>query len=124
MIMTKGQIEDTISKLTTKFYLENIGVGPTSVKTYILDDMVIVRTQGKLFPIEQKILLGNKGIELVKDIRKTFHEVAASKLITLIEAVVHQSIVSTHTDVSTKTGESVVIFVFKENLEKNILNLR
>jgi len=122
--MTKGQIEDAISKLTTKFYLENIGVGPTSVKTYILDDMVIVRTQGKLFPIEQKILLGDKGIELVKDIRKTFHEVAASKLITLIEKVVHQSVISTHTDVSTKTGESVVIFVFKENLEKNILNFR
>jgi len=122
--MTKGQVQDIISKLTTKFYFENIGIGPKSVKTYILDDMVIVRTQGKLFPIEQKILLGDKGIELVKDIRKTFHEVAASKLISLIEEVVHQPIVSTHTDVSTKTGESIVVFVLKDNLEKNIVHLR
>ena len=70
--MTKGQVEDAIAKLITKFYFENIGVGPKSVRTYILEDMVIIRTFGKLFPIEQKILLGDKGIELIKDIKKTF----------------------------------------------------
>lgn len=117
--MTRGQIEDAISKLTTKFYLENIGVGPKSVRTYLLEDMVIIRTQGKFFPLEQNILLDDNGIELVKDIRKTFHEVAARKLISLIEEVVHQPVISTHTDVSTKTGESVIIFVFQKNLEKN-----
>ena len=121
--MSKGQIEDTISKMTTKFYLENIGVGPKMVRTYILEDMVIVRSQGKLFPIEQKILQGEKGIELVKDIRKTFHEVAVKKLISLIEEIVHQPVISTHTDISTKTGESVIIFVFQDNLEKNINQL-
>jgi uncharacterized protein YbcI len=121
--MSKGQIEDKISKLTTKFYLENIGIGPQKIKTYILEDMVIIRTQGKLFPLEQNILTGAKGIALVKDIRKTFHEVAVSKLISLIEEFVHLPIISTHTDISTKTGESVVIFVFKENLENQIASL-
>jgi len=67
--MTKGQIEDTISKEAAKFYLKTLGVGPRESRCYIIEDMIIVRLKGKLLPIEEKLLKFKTGIKLIKDLR-------------------------------------------------------
>ncbi len=81
---TKGQVEDLISKEVTKFYAKTLGVGPRETRVKIVEDMVIVRLKGKLLPIEEKLLEGEQGILMVKNIRQALHEILTKKLKVLV----------------------------------------
>lgn len=117
---SKGQIEDMISKKAIRFYLNTLGTGPKEAKTYILEDMVIVRLQGRLLPIEQKLLQSQIGLHLVKDIRQTLHALTTGELMHIISDITNHKIISTHSDISTKTGEIVEIFVLDSNFEDEL----
>lgn len=116
---TKGQIEDTIAKQVTKFYAKTLGVGPKQTRAYILQDMVIVRLQG-LLPLEEKLLEGVHGIELVKNIRQALHEVLTKRLRTLIKTITGHSVISSHSDVSIRRGERLEVFILDTNYEAEI----
>lgn len=116
--MTKGQVEDAITKKVVKFYFNTIGVGPEKAKTYIVEDMIIVRFKGHLLPIEQKLLYGNNGVELVKNIRQSIHELTIKESAHIISEITNQTVVSTHSDISTKSGEIIQIFILKNNYQK------
>lgn len=122
MNKTKGQVEDTISKEFVKFYVKTLGVGPKESKVYILEDMVIVRVKGELLPFEEVLLHGRGGIELVKRIRKTIHETTISALSEIIHRLTGATVVSFHSDTSTKTGERFEIFILDGNLEERFTN--
>lgn len=117
MEKTKGQIEDSITKSVISFYRENMGIGPEQAKTYIIEDLVLVRVKGKLSPLEKKLLEDEDGISLIKDIRKKFHELSTKKLGLLIEGITNQKVISSHSDISTKTGEMMNVFVLEKNFE-------
>ncbi len=116
--LTKGQIEDKITKKTIAFYVENLKSGPKEAKTYIIEDLVIIRIKGNLFPIEERLLDDKNNINLVKDIRKALHEITTDKLGKVIEEITSHKVISSHSDVSTKTGEMVKIFVLEKNYEQ------
>jgi len=112
-----GQIKDNISKQVTKFYVDTLGHGPKETKIYILEDMVIVRLKGKLLPIEEKLLEGKGGIGLVKDIREKLHNILTKDLGLIVGNITKHKIVSSHSDVSTKTGEMIEVFILDTNYE-------
>jgi uncharacterized protein YbcI len=53
---TKGQIEAEISEAVTGFEKEYMGRGPLETKTYIIEDMVIVRLKGVLTRAEYRLV--------------------------------------------------------------------
>lgn len=114
---TKGQIEDVISKEMVKSYVKTFGIGPKAIKTYILEDMIIVRYQGSLLPFEKRLLEKDEGIHLIKNIRQTLHEISTWHIAPIIEKITKQKIISSHSDISTKTGERVKIFILDANYE-------
>ena len=118
--LTKGQIEDKISKEVTKFYYKTLGTGPKESRAYILQDMVIIRLKGKLLPIEEKLLEGEQGILMVKNIRKALHEILTINLMNLVREITKHEVVSSHSDVSTKTGEIIEIFILNSDYEKEL----
>ena len=119
--LTKGQFEDTIAKRVIEFYVTSLGTGPREAKAYIIEDMVIVRLKGKLLPIEEQLLGGgDQGIELIKTIRKAFHEINTKKLRSMIEEITGHKVVTTHSDISTKTGERFEAFILEANFEKEL----
>lgn len=120
--MTKGQIEDTISKEVAKFYSKALGIGPQETGVYIVEDMVIIRLKGKLFPIEERLLEGKNGISLVKDIRRTLHEILTKHLSEIVTDITKCKVISAHSDISTKTGERMEIFILDKNYQKEIEN--
>lgn len=120
MKRTKGQMEDTISKEVTKYYAKAFGIGPRETKTYIIDDMIVVRLKSKLSPMEEMLLLGSRGVALVKDIRSTIHEITIEGMNTLIKNVTDHEVISTHSDISTKSGEIVQIFIVSSNYEEEL----
>lgn len=117
---SKGQVEDQICKKVIEFYVNTLGTGPRQARVYLVEDMVIVRLQGKLLPLEEQLLVGNKGIELVKTIRKALHEINTKRLNSIIEEVTGHKVKSTHSDISTKTGERFEAFILETDLEKEL----
>lgn len=116
--LSKGQLEDRISKSATKFYYANLGIGPKETRAYILDDLIIVRFKGKLLPIEEKILKGKGGISIVKNIKNTMIETFAKYFSEIIEDITGCKVISTHGDISTRTGERIEVFVLDKNFEE------
>ncbi len=118
--MTKGQIEAKISEAVSKFEIEYMGRGPKQIKTIIIQDLIIIRLKGFLSQSEQKLVENNQGIELLKRVRTILFESAREYMQSLIKNVIDVEIVSTHSDVSTKTGEKIIIITVDENLEERL----
>ena len=112
-----GQIQDAISKEVTKYYAQILGHGPKETRVYLIEDMVIVRLKGSLLPLEKKLLEGKEGNELVKNIRHSLHEILTTHLTTIIENITKHTVISSHSDVSTKTGDIIEVFIFSNNYE-------
>lgn len=119
--ISKGTIEDSISKEVTKFYAKNLGHGPRETRVYILEDMVIIRLKGKLMPIEEKLLEGTEGIGLVKNIRDKLHEAMTDNLGRIVHEMTNHPVISSHSDISTKTGEMFEVFILDSDYESELL---
>ena len=115
---TKGQVEAKISEAMTKFEIAHMGRGPCEVKTYIIEDMVIVRLKGVMTPAERQLSESPEGIQLVKQIKTRLLEGSRKILENIIRRLVDANISSLYTDISTKTGERFIIFCLDKNLER------
>ena len=115
--MTKGQAEAKISEAVSRFENEYMGRGPKSIRTYILQDMIIIRLKGFLSQSEQKLAENDQGVELLKKVRMMLFESATNILAGLIRDVVQVDVVSMHSDVSTRSGEKIILVTLSESLE-------
>jgi uncharacterized protein YbcI len=111
---TKGQIEAEITEAVIRFEKEYMGRGPVEAKTYIVDDMVLVRLKGVLSRAEQQLATTGddvaRGRELIKQVRREALERGRMFLEQVVRDVVQQNVVSLHTDISTIKGERVIVF--------------
>lgn len=110
---TKGQIEAEICEAIIKFEKEYMGRGPLETKAYIFDDMVLVRLRNVLTQAELKLAdtaERKDGRELIKRIRITLLEQGRPLLEEAVEKIVGLKVKSLHTDISTVTGERVILF--------------
>lgn len=106
-------MEAEISEAIITFEKEYMGRGPEETKTYIIDDMVLVRLQGVLTPAEKQLAKtdeGTQGRTLIKQVRIELLERARMLLETIIQDITGRKVKSLHTDISTSTGERVIIF--------------
>lgn len=113
MSKTKGQLEAEISDALVKFELDYMGRGPEEARTYIVEDLVIVRLRGVLTPAEKQLagIDGTpQGRVLVKEVRRELIEKARPLLEAIIRDVTGQDVRSLHTDISTHIGERIIVF--------------
>jgi len=113
MLKTKGQIESEICEAVTKFEKEYMGRGPLETKAYIIEDMVLVRLKKVLTPAELRLADNSDrkdGRDLIKRVRITLMEQGRPLLEGAIERILGVRVKSLHTDISTMTGERVIIF--------------
>lgn len=116
MEKTKGQIEAEITEAVIRFEKEYMGRGPEEAKTYIVDDMVLVRLKGVLSRAEHQLATEGdapRGRELIKQVRRESLERGRVFLEAVVRDAVHQNVVSLHTDISTVTGERVIVFTLE-----------
>lgn len=124
MHKSKGEIEDRISKALTQWEKEYLGRGSVSVKTDILRNMILVLLKGVLTPAEQNLAKSFEGMLSVKKTRSDLVESGSEDLKQLIESITGSKVVSFHTDVSTRTGERVMVFILSDNLEDRLDSVR
>ena len=113
MNKTKGQLEAEICEAVIKFEKEYMGRGPLETKAYILDDMVLVRLKNVLTQAELRLAEATDrkdGRELIKRIRITLLEQGRPLLEAEVEKIIGVKVKSLHTDISTVTGERVILF--------------
>ena len=116
MTMSKGQVEADISEALIKFEKEYMGRGPEETKTYIIDDIILIRLKRVLTPAEQQ-LAGTSdettGRTLIKRVRTELLEKARPLLEQIIIDLTGKQVKSLHTDISTITGERVIILTLE-----------
>lgn len=110
---TKGQLEADICEAVIKFEKEYMGRGPLETKAYIIGDMVLVRLKNVLTQAELRLAGASDrkdGRELIKRIRIALLEQGRPLLESTVEEIIGVKIKSLHTDISTVTGERVILF--------------
>lgn len=117
MPKTIGQIEAELTKSIVRFEKEYLGRGPNDARTYIIGDMILIRLQGILTPAEQKLAESKDGRVLVKETRRQLFESSIPLLKQIVQEITGADLVSLHTDMSSKTGERIVVLVTDEKLD-------
>ncbi len=114
--LSKGEIEDSISKALTQWEKEYLGRGPLLVKTDILRNMVVVVLKGILTPAEQQLARTLEGLLSIKRMRADLVASGEPQLRKLVEDATGVGVASFFTDISTRTGERVMVFLLEEPL--------
>lgn len=116
---SRGDIEAEVSRAVIHFEKEFMGRGPANVRTHVFDDMILVRLKGVLTQAEQKLAQSqnSRSSYLLKQVRNELLEAGRSMLEALLEDIVKAAVVSVHTDISTKTGERIIVITFEDSLE-------
>jgi len=115
---TRGEHEAEFTKAMIKFEKEYLGRGPQDVKTTFLGDMILVRLRGILTPAEMKLSESREGRELVKETRRQLFESSRPLIEAMVKEIAGCNLISLHTDMSTKTGERVVVLTVDMNLDQ------
>ena len=114
---TQGQIEAAICEGMSRFEQEYMGRGPKDIHTHLIGDLLVIRLEGVLTAAEQQLvksLPAEKGRGLLKQVRIQLIETARPVLEGLVEDVTGVKMLSLHHDISTVTGEELVIFTLAE----------
>jgi uncharacterized protein YbcI len=117
VMKSQGEIEAVICEGINRFEQDYMGRGPKSIHAHLLGDLLVVRLQGVLTAAEQhlvKSLPSTKGRDLLKQVRTHLIETARPVMEAMIEEATGVKVVSLHHDISTSTGEEVVLFTLAE----------
>ena len=115
---SQGEIEAAICAGISRFEQDYMGRGPKDIHAYLIGDLLVVRLKGVLTVAEQQLvaaLPAEKGRDLLKQVRIHLVETARSTMEAMIEEVTGVQVVSLHHDISTVTGEEVVLFTLAES---------
>lgn len=110
---TRGQLEAEISKAVIRFEMEYMGRGPEETKTYIVEDMVLVRLRGVMTPAEKQLAEADhdaRGRALIKQMRMELLEKSRTPIEAIIEDITGRKVRSLHQDISTLAGEQIILF--------------
>jgi uncharacterized protein YbcI len=110
---TKGQMEAEISKAIIQFEKEYMGRGPDEAKTYVLDDLIIIRLKRVLTPAEHQLAKPGDSVSgriLIKQVRAELLEKARPFMEAMVRDITGAKVGSLHTDISTVTGERIIVF--------------
>ena len=114
---SQGEIEAAICEGVSRFEQEYMGRGPKDIHAHLVNDLLVVRLQGVLTAAEQqlvKTLQAEKGRDLLKQVRTHLIETARPVMEAMVQEITGVTVLSLHHDISTVTGEEVILFTLAE----------
>ena len=115
---TLGEIEAAICEGVTRFEQDYMGRGPKDIRAHLLGDLLVVRLRGVLTAAEQQLVKSlpvEKGRDLLKQVRTHLIETARPVMEAMVQEVTGVKVLTLHHDISTVTGEEVVLFALAES---------
>lgn len=134
---SQGEIEAAVCDGISRFQQEFLGRGPRDIHAHLIGSLLVVRLQGVLTPAERQLIAprhepsdGNaesdtrtetasgtetgNGRALLKQVRTHMVATGRPRLESIVEDAVGVKLVSVHHDISTVTGEEVLVFSLAE----------
>lgn len=114
---TRGEMEAAVCDALRGFEQEYMGRGPKEIHAHLVNDVLLVRLHGVLTTAEQqlvKTLPQEAGRILLKQVRTQLIETARPYLEAMIGEITGRRIISLHHDISTVTGEEIVVLTLDE----------
>jgi uncharacterized protein YbcI len=110
------EIETIVAEGISRYAQDYMGRRPKQIDTHLRGDLLVVRLHGVLASAEQKLAnaIAEKGRDLVKRVRAELIETTRPVLEALVEEATGSKVVSLHHDISTVTGEGVVVFTLAQ----------
>ena len=118
MARRQNKTEAAISDEMMAFQHAFVGRGPDRIRTRIVEDLVIVRSFGVFTPAEKQLAESFEGRRLIKAMRQQVLEAGRSVLESIVQGHTGTEVVSVHSDISTKSGEWLDVFVLGRSLEE------
>ena len=115
---TRGEVEAEMTQAIINFEKKYLDRGPLDARSFFVNNMILIRLRGVLTSAERKIAENREGQLLVKESRRQLFESSRSTIEALVVEIVGCKVVSLHTDVSTKTGERVIVLTVDTNLDE------
>jgi uncharacterized protein YbcI len=115
---TQGEIESAICQGMSRFEQDFMGRGPKDIHAHLIDDLLVVRLKGVLTAAEQHLVKSapaEKGRDLLKQVRTHLIETARPLMEAMVRDITGIKVLSLHHDISTTTGEELVIFTLAES---------
>ena len=115
---TQGEVEAAVCQGINRFEQDYMGRGPKDIHAHLIGDLLVVRLRGVLTAAEQHLvqsLPAEKGRDLLKQVRTHLIETARPIMEVLIQEITGVQVLSMHHDISTVTGEEVVIFTLADS---------
>ena len=115
---TQGEIEAAICGRINRLQQEYLGRGPKDIRAHLIGELIMVRLQGVLTSSEQQLVKSlptERGRDLLKQIRTQLIETARPIMEAMIEEITGVKVLSLHHDISTVTGEEIVLFTLAES---------
>jgi uncharacterized protein YbcI len=110
------QVTEEIVRAKIRYLKEHMGRGPEGYRTYVIDDMIIVRLLKVLTPAEYEQAGTPEGQRAIKDTRaRLIHNLRAS-LEDLFQRLTGANVINVHSDLSTKSGEAIIIVVLDRKI--------
>jgi uncharacterized protein YbcI len=113
----QGKAEAAISDEMMAFQHEFVGRGPERIRTLIVEDLVIVRSFGVFTPAERQLTNSYEGRRLIKAMRQQVLQAGRPDLEAIVQKHTGMEVVSIHSDISTRSGEWMDVFVLDRALE-------
>lgn len=115
--LTQAESEAAICYGIIRFQEEYLGWRSEQVQIHFIKNLLVVRIRGVLTLAERQLgksFSPEKGRDLIKQTRKQLLELARPMLESLVHEAVGVKVLSMHHDISTVTGEEVVLFSLAE----------
>ncbi|MHB8952427.1 MAG: Na-translocating system protein MpsC family protein [Pirellulaceae bacterium] len=112
-ILTEAESAAAICEGIIRFQEEYLGWGAEQICVHFARDLLVVRILGALTVAERQLaksLSPERGRDLIKLTRDQLLELARPMLASMVHEIVGVKVLSMHHDISTVTGEEVVIF--------------
>ncbi len=116
--LTVAESQAAICEGILGFQEEYMGLRSEQIHSHFIKDLLVVRIQGTLTLAERqlgKAVSPEKGRDLIKQTRKQLLELARPMLESLVHEVTGVKVQSMHHDISTVTGEEVVVFTLVDS---------
>jgi len=114
----QSRAEAAVSDEVMAFQHAFVGRGPERIRTRMVEDLVIVRSFGVLTPAEKRLADTHEGRRLIKAMRQQVLEAGRPNLEDIVRRHTGAEVVSVHSDISTKSGEWMDVFVLDHGVEE------
>ena len=111
-----GELEAAFTKEIIQFEKEYLGRGPVEARTFLLQDMVLIRLKGVLTPAEEKLLGTQEGRTLVKDARRQLFETSRPAMDQIAADILGAKLIDLFSDISLDTGERIIVLTLDKKL--------